>query len=141
MIGLRLAVPIACWRPGHAREFFETEDIPSPATCYGALLSLVGETDLEHHRGCRVSAGLVMRPARSVIVRTMWRLKSAARQGTGDNARPDLQELMIGADLIVWCDGSEEPADESLESRIVKAMQRPDRIDRFGGWSLGESST
>jgi CRISPR-associated protein Cas5t len=30
-------VPIACFRKGLAREYLETEPLPSPATCYGFL--------------------------------------------------------------------------------------------------------
>jgi CRISPR-associated Cas5-like protein len=42
MLGLRVTVPIACFRKGMAREYLETEMLPPPATCYGFLLSLVG---------------------------------------------------------------------------------------------------
>ena len=45
MIGLKVTVPVACFRKGFAREFWETEELPPPATCYGFLLSFVGETD------------------------------------------------------------------------------------------------
>ena len=44
MIGLYVTVPVACFRKGLAREYLETEPLPPPSTCYGFLLSLVGET-------------------------------------------------------------------------------------------------
>ena len=43
MLGLKVTVPVACFRKGFAREFWETEELPPPATCYGFLLSLVGK--------------------------------------------------------------------------------------------------
>lgn len=142
MIGLRLTVPIACWRKGAARELLETEPLPPPATCYGALLSFVGETDRERHRGCRVTAGLLNEPARSTILRTLWRIKKAAiPQGNGENARPDFQQLILQSELMIWCDSSGEPDPaQGLEGRVRKAITDPASIDRFGGWSLGEST-
>ncbi|HVY62875.1 MAG TPA: type I-MYXAN CRISPR-associated protein Cas5/Cmx5/DevS [Planctomycetota bacterium] len=142
MIALRLGVPIACWRKGHAREFLESERVPPPATCYGALLSLVGEQDRERHRGCRVTAGLLNRPGRSVVLRTLWRIKDrSAPQGSGENAKPDFQQLVVNADLVVWCDSADEPdPGRGLEARVTRAIREPEAVERFGGWSLGEST-
>lgn len=142
MIALRLAVPVACWRKGRAREFVESEPVPPPATCYGALLSLVGEEDRERHRGCRVTAGLLNEPARSTVLRTLWQIKKLDEaQGRGQNAGPDLQQLVTETDLVIWCDSRDErePA-IGLESRVVAAMHDPATVERFGGWSLGEST-
>jgi CRISPR-associated protein Cas5t len=55
MLGVYVTVPIACFRKGLAREFLESEWIPPPATCYGFLLSLVGESRRSRHIGCRVT--------------------------------------------------------------------------------------
>ncbi len=142
MIALRLTVPIACWRKGRAREFLESEVLPPPSTCYGALLSLVGEEDRERHRGCRVTAGLLADPARSTVLRTLWRIKDKATpQGVGENARPDFQQLLVGADLVIWCDSGEETdAAKGLERRVEAAIRDPSTVERFGGWSLGEST-
>lgn len=142
MIGLHVSVPIACWRKGPARELLETELLPPPATCYGALLSLVGEEDRERHRGCRVSAGLLNEPARSTVLRTLWRVKDSSEpQGSGTNARPDFQQLMIGAELMIWCDSADEPDPSAgLEARVRTALREPAGVERFGGWSLGEST-
>jgi CRISPR-associated protein Cas5t len=142
MIALRLTVPIASWRKGHAREFLESEDLPPPATCYGALLSLVGESDRTRHVGVRVTAGLLTTPAKSRVVRTAWKIKDRNKpQGTADNVKPEFQELLTGADLVIWCDSSdEEGARPSLEERVRDAVGRLATVERFGGWCLGEST-
>ncbi|MDR0498373.1 MAG: type I-MYXAN CRISPR-associated protein Cas5/Cmx5/DevS [Holophagales bacterium] len=141
MIALRITVPIACWRKGHAREYWETEILPPPATCYGALLSLVGETDRETHIGVRITAGLLNRPTLSTVLRTFWRVKKKElSQGSAENARPDLQQLWCNAELMIWCDNGDDKADEKLEQRVTMALKNPEKIYRFGGWSLGEST-
>jgi CRISPR-associated protein Cas5t len=151
MIGLYVTVPIACFRRGLAREYLETEPLPPPATCYGFLLSLVGETDRHRHLGCRVTAGLVGRTSTSVVLRTVWRVKDkGSPQGSGTNARPDFQQLLTGdselhpfIQLVMWLDSSEDIAPgDKLERRVQLALDpgRRSEIDRFGGLSLGESS-
>jgi CRISPR-associated protein Cas5t len=141
VIGVRLTIPIACWRKGHAREFLETEPLPPPSTCYGCLLSLVGEVDRERHRGARVTAGLFNSPAISPVLRSLWRIKQLEHgQGRGDNVKPDLQQLVLQADLLIVCDRGEEAGDETLEERVGRAFAEPHRVGRFGGWSLGEST-
>lgn len=142
MIALRLSVPIACWRRGQAREFLETESIPPPSTCYGALLSLVGEEDRERHEGCRVTAGLLNEPVRSVVLRTVWRIKTKSKaQGVGENARPDFQELLTGAEILVFCESADEKGPSPhLEDRVLEAFTRPATVQRHGGWCLGEST-
>ena len=140
MIAVRISVPIASWRKAHARELLETEVVPPPATCYGALLSLVGEVERERHRGCCVTGGVVGRAETSVVVRTLWKIKDRkSPQGSGENAKPDFQQLLTGCDVVIWCDSSAE-ADGGLERRVQHALTLPATIDRFGGWSLGEST-
>lgn len=141
MIVLRLSVPIACWRKGHAREFLESEVVPPPSTCYGALLSLVGETDRERHRGARVTGGVINRPGRSTVIRTLWRIKDKKTpQGVGENAKPDFQELWTNADVVILCDSSDEDSVDTLEQRVRIAIAQPEAVERFGGLSLGEST-
>ena len=144
MIALALSVPIACWRKGAAREFLETELLPPPATCYGALLSLVGEEERHRHLGCRIGVGLLRKEkrAKSTVLRTLWRIKDKnLSQGNGENAKPDFQELWIGSQLVIWCDSQEEDSSLlGLEERVTQAMRYPETIERFGGWSLGEST-
>jgi CRISPR-associated protein Cas5t len=76
------------------------------------------------------------------VLRTLWRIKDAAvPQGTGENARPDFQQLIVGSDLLLCCDGSDErgPA-PSLEDRVRGAVRAPSGVERYGGLSLGEST-
>jgi CRISPR-associated protein Cas5t len=84
----------------------------------------------------------VNNPEVSVVLRTLWRVKSLKEpSGVGSNARPDYQQLMVNADLVVWCDSAAEPEPVSgLESRVALAIKEPSRVERFGGLSLGEST-
>jgi CRISPR-associated protein Cas5t len=75
MLGVYVTVPIACFRKGLAREYLETEPLPPPSTCYGFLLSLVGEERRRRHVGCHVTAVLLNEPEQSVVLRTVWRVK------------------------------------------------------------------
>jgi CRISPR-associated protein Cas5t len=142
MLALRVTVPIACFRKGFAREFWETEELPPPSTCYGFLLSFVGERDRRRHIGVRVCPALVDGTERSAVLRTLWRVKDKKEPpGSGTNVRPDYQELLTGVRLAIWLDSGQEagPA-PSLEDRVIQALDHPERIDRFGGLSLGEST-
>lgn len=142
MIGVHVTVPIACFRKGPARELIETERLPPPATVYGALLSLVGEVDRQRHRGCRVTAGRRRVSEISVVLRTRWQVKDPKLPpGEGANAGPDLQQLLVDGDFVLWCDGGEEAGPgPTLEQRVRQAFAQPHTIERFGGWSLGEST-
>ena len=142
MIGLYVSVPVACFRKGLAREYLETESLPPPATCYGFLLSLVGETDRTRHIGCRLTPALIRQPEKSVVLRTVWRIKSRKlSMGDGNNRMPTQQEILTGVKVVIWLDSHEEKAGSaSLEQRALEALTRPERIVRFGGLSFGEST-
>jgi CRISPR-associated protein Cas5t len=140
MIGLRVFVPIACFRKGLAREYLETEPLPPPATCYGFLLALIGETKRHRHIGCCVTPVLVNNPRQSVVLRTVWRVKKTPL-GSPGNTRPDYQQLLSPVELVIWLNSSKEvEAKDPLESRVRSAVQNPSSISRFGGLSLGEST-
>lgn len=140
MLGIRVSVPIACFRKGLAREYLETEPLPPPATCYGFLLSLVGERQRARHVGCRVAPVLLNEPALSVVLRTVWRVKRKPLGSVG-NTRPDFQQLLSPVELVIWLDSTGEVnRDDTLEARVNAALTQPDQIDRFGGLSLGEST-
>src|SRR5262249_23213109 len=134
MLGLYVSVPIACFRKGLAREYLETDPLPPPATCYGFLLSLVGETARARHVGCRVVPVLLNRPEQSVVLRTVWRVKSRPL-GSPGNTRPDYQQLLAPVELAIWLDSSEEPAAATsrLEDRVRAGLEEPETIERFGG--------
>jgi CRISPR-associated protein Cas5t len=155
MLGLYVTVPVACFRKGLAREYLETEALPPPATCYGFLLSLVGETDRNRHIWCRVTSVLIGVPEKSVVLRTVWKIKNRhllmgqtpppgapkkVKSG-GGNRMLDKQELLTGVKLVLWLDSIEEKGENpSLEQRVSEALVHPEQIDRFGGLSLGEST-
>lgn len=141
MLGIRVSVPVACFRKGMAREYLETEILPPPSTCYGFLLSLVGETDRRTHIGARVTAGLLNQPDLSVVLRTVWRVKSKPL-GSSGNTRPDYQQLLSNIQLVVWLDSTDESTTRTLEERVrnVVVHKRFNDVRRFGGLSLGEST-
>lgn len=139
MLGIYVTVPIASFRKGLAREYLETEPLPPPATCYGFLLSLVGETDRRRHVGVRVCPVLLNKPETSVVLRTVWRVKKTPL-GSPGNTRPDYQQLLAPVHLLMWIDSSAEAAPIPLEQRVGAALDRPSSITRFGGLSLGEST-
>ena len=89
-----------------------------------------------------MTAGLANSPEISGVLRTMWRCKNRKEApGVGLNACPDHQQLVVGADLIIWCDSSSEPGPfPGLEKRVERAIQEPASIQRHGGLSLGEST-
>ena len=142
MLGVFVSVPVACFRKGLAREYLETEPLPPPSTCYGFLLSLVGETDRYRHIGCRIGPVLIGKPEKSTILRTVWRTKSKKlRMGDGNNRTPAQQELLTGVQLVLWLDSvDEKAAGPYLERRVEDALTRPELLERFGGLSLGEST-
>jgi len=138
MVGVYVTVPVACFRRGSAREYLETEPLPPPATCYGFLLSLVGETDRRRHIGCRVTPVLLNSPPTSVVLRTVWRVKKMPL-GSPGNTRPDYQQLVTGTHVLIWIDSAGE-AGGGLESRVQTTLTDPAGVTRFGGLSLGEST-
>jgi CRISPR-associated protein Cas5t len=160
VLGVHVEVPVASFRKGLAREYLETEPLPPPATCYGFLLSLVGEASRARHVGCRVAPVLLNRPEVSVVLRTKWRVKNRGSaefpvhpgqappahyptkiSNKGGNRTPDFQQLLSPVELVVWLDSSGEGAGgEALESRVTRALAAPATVERFGGLSLGEST-
>ncbi len=156
MIGVYVKVPIACFRVGHAREYWESLLLPPPSTCYGFLLSFVGEngdqgdssgpcTDARlRHLGVRVSPTLMNQPDAGRVLRTLWRIKSKSNPpGVGDNKTPGYQQLLTNVELIIWLDsGQEMNGVPDLETRVTDALDpsRRGQLHRFGGLSLGEST-
>lgn len=141
MLGVYVNVPVAGIRKGHAREYLETHPIPPPATCYGFLLSLIGERDRSRHIGCRVTAVILTELSKSVVLRKIWRVKNLDLSSP-KNIRPDFQELLSNLELILWLDSTEERAAAcmTLEERVKNAIAQPESINRSGGLSLGEST-
>jgi len=139
---LYVSVPVAGFRVAQAREYWETYPLSPPATVYGMLLSLVGEPDRLAHTGAELALALVSEPNRSVVLRTLWRVKDKkSGPGIGPNKRPDFQELLSDVVLSVWVRrGEAEKAASPLFDRLTAALASPADINRFGGLSLGEST-
>ena len=142
MLGIFVSIPVACFRKGLAREYLESEAIPPPSTCYGFLLSLIGETDRTRHIGSRITPVVLGKPNRSTLLRTVWRIKTKKlRMGNGENRIPAQQELLTNVKLILWLDSTDEKGKKPfLEQRAESALTHPETLQRFGGLSLGEST-
>lgn len=140
-IALFVSVPVASFRVPRAREYFETLPCPPPSTVYGMLLSLVGETNRHTHEGAELAMALVSQPGYSVVLRTLWRVKSKKQGlGQGENKRPDFQELLTRIHLVVWVRPGRSEAGTTLCERVKEVLARPGGVVRFGGLSLGEST-
>ena len=141
-IGLYISVPVASFRVPRAREYFETFPVPPPATVYGMLLSMCGELNRRVYEGAEIAIALLSKPSYSVILRTMWRVKRRQTGlGLGENRRPDFQEVLTDLQLAVWVrPGLAERTENPLATRLRSALFKPDKVARFGGLSLGEST-
>ncbi len=141
-IALYVSVPITSFRVPRAREYFETLPCPPPSTVYGMLLSLVGEANRHAHEGAELAIALLSQPEYSVVLRTLWRVKSRKHgPGLGENKRPDFQELLTHIKLAVWLKkGKNEDAPVCLADRVRQVLAAPRTAIRFGGLSLGEST-
>ncbi len=139
-LGLYISVPVTSFRVPRAREYFETFPVPPPATVYGMLLSLIGETNRRAYEGAEIAVALLSEPEYSVVLRTLWRVKSKNYGlGLGENRRPDFQELLTGIRLAAWV-RDEATSENSLAERIRNGFENPSTINRFGGLALGEST-
>jgi CRISPR-associated protein Cas5t len=133
-ISLRVYVPFCSFRKPYAREFLETERVPPPATVYGFLLSLIGEEDRYKYTGSSLALSVIRHPAVSTVLRTAWRVKTKkVPPGTGNNKRPDYQEILSDLVLGVWV------SEGALANQLRIVADTPELITRFGGLSLGES--
>lgn len=133
-VSLFISVPVCSFRKGYAREYLESEEVPPPSTVYGFLLSLVGEEDRYKYIGTEMAYAILNRPELSVVMRTAWRIKDKKTPpGVGQNRRPDYQEILTGLEMAVWLNPGE------LADSVIQAGNSQQRINRFGGLSLGES--
>jgi CRISPR-associated protein Cas5t len=141
VIILHIEVPYASFRKSYARSFAETYTLPPPATVYGMLLSLVGERFRSRHEGVRLAFAYKRIPQIATTLRKLSRFKYGvpAKQSKLGNA-PDFIETLCDIEFLCWVDSSKEkPGTETLEARIVTAIQKPDEIDRYGLLCLGLS--
>jgi CRISPR-associated protein Cas5t len=124
-----------------AREFWESYSHPPPSTVYGMLCSLVGEPNRLVHAGAELALALISAPERSVVLRTLWRVKNENMPaGLGENKRPDLQELLTDVRLSLWIRPGPDECKPPLAHRVRQAIKTPASLERFGGLALGEST-
>jgi CRISPR-associated protein Cas5t len=135
---LYLDVPFATFRESHAREMGKTYPVPPPATVYGMLLSLVGETDVYRHCGVELAIAMLSSPKKSQILRQMRRFKNADFSHP-DNVIPCYQEILSNLKCLIWVRSEGEKIQPSLRERIQLAFDHPELVRRFGCLFFGES--
>jgi CRISPR-associated protein Cas5t len=141
VVALYVSAPVAAFREPYAREYLTTLPCPPPATVYGMLLSLVGEVERHAHAGAELALAVISQPARSTVIRTSWRVKSAdVPAGLGGNKRPDYQELLTDVRLVIWVRRGADEAERPLVERVRAAVDREESPVRFGALALGEST-
>lgn len=136
MLVLRITAPFATFTNSRSREYSASFKYPPIATIYGLLLSLVGETDRTRHVGVKLAIGILQEPKSSIVLRTFKRFKEKDINAK-ENSRPDYQEILSGLNYVICVDSTADK--QSLENRLQLALKQPEKIDRFGGLSLGES--
>lgn len=141
---LYLDCPCTSFPRSFARDYKETYRYPPPSTVYGLLLSLVGEVDMDAHRGVKIAIGIIGEdPPISRIVRKQRHHKfSKTHMGTYPTSKfskPNHHELLTDLQVAIQIDSSEETATVKLADRLAIALSTPTQITRFGGLSLGES--
>lgn len=150
MLTLRVQLGVASFRKPYARQFRETEELPPPSTCYGFLLSLVGnfpgereynkDKEYKRHAGVRICPALLSKPYKSCVVRKIRRHKEEDYNAT-KNSIPDYQEILTNLDVLIFLDSSQENGKPTLEKRVVTALKQPETVDRFAPICLGESDS
>ncbi|VXD20423.1 CRISPR-associated protein DevS [Planktothrix serta PCC 8927] len=135
---LYLDVPFVTFRESHAREMGKTYPVPPPATVYGMLLSLVGETDVYRHCGVELAIAMLSNPRKSRILRQMRRFKNL-NFSEPENVNPAYQEILSNLKCLIWVRSEGEKIQPSLRERLQLAFDRPELVQRFGCLFLGES--
>lgn len=141
---LFLDCPCTSFPRSFARDFKETYRYPPPSTIYGLLLSLVGEIDMVAHLGVKLALGIVgeVSPISRIVRKQRSHKHGKKHLGSYPGSIfsiPNHQELLTDVKFVLKIDSSEEKASVNLAERVGIALSSPERIDRFGGLSLGES--
>jgi CRISPR-associated protein Cas5t len=143
MTGLSISLPVVSWVVG-PRQYRETYPVPPISTAYGFLLSLVGEFNLSRHHGVKLTTGVLRNPsgrmpAKTTHLRQLRKLKTPGNLSATNNMKPDRQEVMADVTALIWFDSSSEVGSPTLEERVREACEHPERVNRRGPLSLGES--
>jgi CRISPR-associated protein Cas5t len=141
VIAVHVDVPYGSFRKSFARSFAETYPLPPPATIYGMLLSLVGEYFRARHEGVRLAFAFRKLPKIATTLRKLSRYKYGvpSKQTELGNA-PDFVESLCDIEFLCWIDSSDELTQkETLEQRVVSALNNPEEVQRRGVLCLGLS--
>jgi CRISPR-associated protein Cas5t len=88
---IRVEVPVCAFRPYTSREYQDTFPMPTPATVYGMLLSVLGVSrePKDRHRGAEMALAVASLPGRAKVFRKL-------RRGSDlEDTRPDYQDLLM----------------------------------------------
>lgn len=135
---LRAKVPLASFAVPYAREFVESYPFPPPTTVYGLLLSFIGETNRFRYEGSQIAVLVLGVPTPSLILRKIRRFKDK-EVTSKNNSKPDYVTLLEGLEFITCVRDSNLQGVPSLTQELKKAIHHPEKIQRFGGLSCGES--
>ena len=134
---LLVEVPVCAFRPYASREYQDTYPVPTPASVYGMLLSLLGVTREQKatHCGAELAIAVETLPERSKVFRKL-------RRGVDlESTRPDYQDVLTDLRLWLWVRRGTEASGPCLAERLRTALaNRFVDVTRSGGVSLGESS-
>lgn len=136
-LSLLVEVPVCAFRPYASREYQDTYPVPTPASVYGMLLSLLGvrRADKARHRGAGMALAVEAVPEQSKVFRKL------RRGGDLENTRPDYQDVLTDLRLWVWVRRDQDTASPCLADRLRTSLaERFATVTREGGVSLGESS-
>jgi CRISPR-associated protein Cas5t len=137
LLCLLVEVPVCAFRPYASREYQDTYPVPTPASVYGMLLSMLGvqRVDKATHRGVELALAVEVVPEQSKVFRKL-------RRGADlENTRPDYQDVLTDLRLWVWVCRGRDAGRPCLADRLRDALaNRFADVTRGGGVSLGESS-
>jgi len=108
------------------------------------LLSLIGVSreNKERHVGTEIALAVDKLRDPSPVFK---KLRRESKSGGKDvdplgQRRPDYQDILLDLTFWVWLRNGNDLASPTLAERTMTAIAYPDRIERSGGLSLGESS-
>lgn len=129
---LKVDVPMSNFRTSFAGGFRESYPVPPHSTCYGMLLSLIGEWNKwEYKTDSELAIGMVTTPSKSQVLRTQHRYKKDNLLERS-NRIPDYIEVLSNVGFVLGVKGR-------LADKVHTALTNSETIDRHGSLSLGES--
>ncbi|MCS7317608.1 MAG: hypothetical protein NZZ41_04770 [Candidatus Dojkabacteria bacterium] len=143
MLFLTLEIPTATWRKPGSTLFIESvKPIPNLSTCYGFLLSLIGEENPLIHRGAALTVGVIKAGRSNIILTKRHKYKDPNENfGEGRNISLCQKEILLGNELFLVLDHGKQDVSFSLETKVRKLAENNwEGSHRFGSLYLGEST-